>query len=163
MFALRPWSIGQRCMGPCVRRDDQWFDKYLSNGLNFPATKNEQRGETHDAGDGREPHDKDAERSLDAVVPDLQGANDMTTQRLGLIMNGWTRRMGLTQHLIRSIIAIREQGGVRLANGDCVMPDPILVGRNADKVERLAKQFKVERWTTDLDKALADKSDTVFF
>src|SRR6201981_1613494 len=91
------------------------------------------------------------------------GVLDMTTQRLGLIMNGVTGRMGLNQHLIRSIIAIREQGGVRLANGDCVMPDPILVGRNADKVERLAKQFKVERWTTDLDKALADKSDTVFF
>ncbi len=87
----------------------------------------------------------------------------MTTRRLGLIMNGVTGRMGLNQHLIRSIVAIREQGGVRLANGDRVMPDPILVGRNADKVERLARQFKLERWTTDLDKALADRNDTLFF
>ena len=87
----------------------------------------------------------------------------MTTRRLGLIMNGVTGRMGLNQHLIRSIIAIREQGGVKLSNGDRVMPDPILIGRNADKVERLAKQFKIERWTTDLDKALADRNDTVFF
>ena len=63
----------------------------------------------------------------------------MTTQRLGLIMNGVTGRMGLNQHLIRSIVAIREQGGVRLKNGDRVMPDPILVGRSADKVEALAK------------------------
>lgn len=59
----------------------------------------------------------------------------MTTQRLGLIMNGVTGRMGLNQHLIRSIVAIREQGGVRLKNGDRVMPDPILVGRSAEKVE----------------------------
>ena len=43
------------------------------------------------------------------------------------------------------------------------MPDPILVGRNADKVEALAKRFNIERWTTDLDAALADKNDTVFF
>ena len=59
----------------------------------------------------------------------------MTTKRLGLIMNGVTGRMGLNQHLIRSIVAIRDQGGVLLANGDRMMPDPILVGRDADKVE----------------------------
>jgi len=87
----------------------------------------------------------------------------MTIRRLGLIMNGVTGRMGLNQHLIRSIIAIREQGGVKLSNGDLLMPDPILVGRNAEKIERLAKQFKLERWTTDLEKALAEKNDTVFF
>ena len=55
----------------------------------------------------------------------------MTTQRLGVIMNGVTGRMGLNQHLIRSIVAIRDQGGVKLSNGDRVMPDPILVGRDA--------------------------------
>src|SRR6202140_4266705 len=87
----------------------------------------------------------------------------MTTQRLGVIMNGVTGRMGLNQHLIRSIIAIRDQGGVVLGNGDRVMPAPILVGRAADKVERLAKRFAAERWTTDLDKALANKNDRVFF
>ena len=87
----------------------------------------------------------------------------MTTQRLGVIMNGVTGRMGLNQHLIRSIIAIRDSGGVALSNGNRMMPDPILVGRHADKVERLAKQFNVARWTTDLDAALADNSDTIFF
>jgi hypothetical protein len=75
----------------------------------------------------------------------------MTTQRLGLIMNGVTGRMGLNQHLIRSIVAIRDQGGVKLANGDRIMPDPILVGRSADKIERLAKTYNIARWTTDLD------------
>jgi predicted dehydrogenase len=87
----------------------------------------------------------------------------MTTQRLGVIMNGVTGRMGLNQHLIRSIIAIRDSGGVLLGNGDRMMPDPILVGRDADKLERLAKQFCVQRWTTDLDKALTEKTDSIFF
>ena len=57
----------------------------------------------------------------------------MTTKRLGLIMNGVTGRMGLNQHLIRSIIAIRDQGGVVLGNGDRMMPDPILIGREDRK------------------------------
>ena len=87
----------------------------------------------------------------------------MTTKRLGLIMNGVTGRMGLNQHLIRSIVAIREQGGVLLSNGDRIMPDPILVGRDAEKVGALAKRYGIERHTTDLDLALADKDDTVFF
>ena len=87
----------------------------------------------------------------------------MATQRLGLIMNGVTGRMGMNQHLIRSIVAIRKQGGVTLANGDVVMPDPILVGRNAAKVETLANAHGIARWTTDLDAALANKGDTLFF
>src|SRR6476659_9221075 len=87
----------------------------------------------------------------------------MPTQRLGIIMHGVTGRMGMNQHLIRSIVAIRNQGGVTLSNGDRVMPDPILVGRNAEKIAQLARSQGIERWTTDLDKALADKNDTVFF
>ncbi len=87
----------------------------------------------------------------------------MTTQRLGVIMNGVTGRMGLNQHLVRSIIAIRDSGGVLLGNGNRMMPDPILVGRDAEKLERLAKQFSVQRWTTDLDNALTEKSDSIFF
>jgi len=62
----------------------------------------------------------------------------MTQQRLGIIMNGVTGRMGMNQHLIRSIVAIRAQGGVALRNGDTVMPDPILVGRNEAKLAQLA-------------------------
>ena len=87
----------------------------------------------------------------------------MTTQRLGLIMHGVTGRMGMNQHLIRSIVAIRKQGGVTLSNGDKVMPDPILIGRNAEKMQALAKAHGIERWGTDLDAALANKDDTVFF
>ena len=87
----------------------------------------------------------------------------MTELRVGIIMNGVTGRMGTNQHLVRSINAIRAQGGVRLADGRRVMPDPILVGRNAAKVEALARAHGVTRWTTDLDSALADRNDTVYF
>jgi predicted dehydrogenase len=78
-------------------------------------------------------------------------------------MNGVTGRMGTNQHLVRSIVAIRKEGGVQLPNGDRVMPDPILLGRNADKLAALAKANGIERIETDLDRALGNASDTVFF
>jgi predicted dehydrogenase len=87
----------------------------------------------------------------------------MTEKRLGIIMNGVTGRMGTIQHLARSILAIRAQGGVKLRNGTRIMPDPILVGRNADKLKRLASAHGIERVTTDLGEALAVKDDTVYF
>ncbi len=78
-------------------------------------------------------------------------------------MHGVTGRMGMNQHLIRSVLAIRDQGGLGLGDGSRLVPDPILVGRNPDKVEGLARTHDVERWTTDLDAALANPDDTVFF
>ena len=87
----------------------------------------------------------------------------MGEKRLGIVMNGVTGRMGMNQHLIRSIAAIRAQGGVSLKNGDRVMPDPILVGRSEEKIAALAKAHGISRWTTNLNKALDDKNDTVFF
>ena len=80
----------------------------------------------------------------------------MSEQRIGIIMNGVTGRMGLNQHLVRSILAIRKQGGVALADGTRLLPDPILVGRNGAKLEQIAKQHGVARWTTDLAGALAN-------
>ena len=87
----------------------------------------------------------------------------MATERLGIIMHGVTGRMGLNQHLLRSMLAIRKQGGVALPNGDRVMPDPILVGRNEAKVATLARDHGIERWTIDLAAALANPNDTLFF
>jgi predicted dehydrogenase len=87
----------------------------------------------------------------------------MAQHRLGLIMNGVTGRMGMNQHLIRSIVAIRDQGGVTLKNGDRVMPDPILVGRNSEKLAALAKTHGLTRFTTDLEGALKNPEDTLFF
>ena len=87
----------------------------------------------------------------------------MAERRLGIIMHGVTGRMGMNQHLIRSIVAIRAQGGVALANGDRVIPDPILVGRDAEKVKALAEAYGIKRWSTDLDAALKDPKDELFF
>ncbi len=87
----------------------------------------------------------------------------MKQHRLGIIMNGVTGRMGTNQHLVRSILAIMRDGGVTLSNGDRVMPDPILVGRNPSRLEALARAHSLERWTTDLDAALGNPEDKVFF
>jgi predicted dehydrogenase len=87
----------------------------------------------------------------------------MTTRRVGIIMHGATGRMGLNQHLVRSIVAIRQQGGVALANGDRVMPDPILVGRNEEKLRAIADKHGIERISTDLDACLADAKDSIYF
>jgi len=84
-------------------------------------------------------------------------------KRLGIVMHGVTGRMGMNQHLSRSIMAIRRQGGVALSDGTKVVPDPILVGRNAEKLERLALEHGIGRWTTDLDAALRNPRDEVFF
>jgi predicted dehydrogenase len=85
------------------------------------------------------------------------------TRRLGIIMHGVTGRMGTNQHLVRSLKAIRAAGGLRLADGTRLMPDPILVGRNGEKLAALARQHGVERWTTDLAAALANRDDEIFF
>jgi predicted dehydrogenase len=87
----------------------------------------------------------------------------MAERRIGIIMNGVTGRMGTNQHLVRSIAAIRADGGLRLADGDRLMPDPILVGRNREKLDSLARAHGVERVSTDLDACLDDPRDTLFF
>jgi predicted dehydrogenase len=87
----------------------------------------------------------------------------MKTKRIGIIMNGVTGRMGTNQHLIRSIVAIRDQGGVKAGDDLVLMPDPILTGRSHQKLEALAKRTGVTRFTTDLDSALKNPDDEIFF
>ncbi|GGJ00468.1 oxidoreductase [Alicyclobacillus cellulosilyticus] len=82
---------------------------------------------------------------------------------IGIIMNGVTGRMGTRQHLERSIVAIRRQGGIRLPNGETLMPEPILVGRNEQKLRALAARYQIDRWTTDLDAALSDPFYEIYF
>lgn len=72
-------------------------------------------------------------------------------QELGIIMNGVTGRMGTNQHLIRSILALRDEGGVELPSGERVMPEPVLVGRNERKLQALSEEHDVERWVADPD------------
>lgn len=87
----------------------------------------------------------------------------MKERRLGIIMHGVTGRMGLNQHLVRSIADIRAQGGIELSSGVRLILDPILVGRNAQKLEAIARDQQIDRWTTDLSAALANPEDEVFF
>ena len=87
----------------------------------------------------------------------------MQEKKIGIIMNGVTGRMGTNQHLMRSIVAIRKQGGVRVNADTVIMPDPILVGRNSNKLMRLCQMSGVEKMTTDVEEALADPDNTIYF
>jgi predicted dehydrogenase len=87
----------------------------------------------------------------------------VSTQTLRIIMNGVTGRMGYRQHLVRSILAIRDDGGVLLPNGDRLTVEPVLVGRNAEKLAELAELHGVAEYTTDLAAALADETATIYF
>jgi len=87
----------------------------------------------------------------------------MTTQPIGIILNGVTGRMGTNQHFIRSILAIIQQGGVRISDGKAIVPEPILVGRNEAKLAELAALGDGIRYTTDLTGALADPRNVIYF
>ena len=84
-------------------------------------------------------------------------------RNVGIVMNGVTGRMGTRQHLVRSVLAIRDQGGVVLPGGEVAVPDPILVGRNEKKLRSLAEAHGIERWSTDLDESLADPEVEIYF
>jgi predicted dehydrogenase len=86
----------------------------------------------------------------------------MAERRLGIIFNGATGELAKRQHL-PALLAIRREGGLLLANGDRVVPDPILVGRSAERLEQVARDTGIERWTTDFESALASPADTLFF
>jgi len=85
-------------------------------------------------------------------------------EEIGIVMNGVTGRMGTNQHLIRSILALREEGGVTLPDGRRVMPDPVLVGRNERKLRRLSEEHDIERWVADPDlESCLDGDDAIYF
>ncbi len=87
----------------------------------------------------------------------------MKIHKIGIIMNGVTGRMGTNQHLHRSILAIRRQGGLPIGSDETIMPEPVLVGRNAAKLAALAADAGGLPWTINLDEALADPVNTVYF
>lgn len=89
--------------------------------------------------------------------------SEKKTHRVGVIMNGVTGRMGTNQHLFRSILAIREQGGIEVSEGEVIMPDPVLVGRNPAKLEDLAARSGIEKWTTDLESTLSGSENEIYF
>jgi len=83
--------------------------------------------------------------------------------KVGIIMNGVTGRMGTNQHLMRSIVGIIKQGGVKINDEEVILPDPILVGRNPIKLENLVAMSGIDKWTTDLDSVLSDDYYSVYF
>jgi len=78
-------------------------------------------------------------------------------------MNGVTGRMGKNQHLLRSILEIMKQGGVRISDEECIMPDPVLVGRNESRLKALSELSGVEKYTTDLESVISDPSYEIYF
>jgi len=90
-------------------------------------------------------------------------SKNQKVHRVGIIMNGVTGRMGTNQHLLRSISAIMKQGGVRVGPNEVIMPDPILVGRNAEKLEKLTHISEAKKFTTDLKSVLKDPAYSVYF
>jgi len=87
----------------------------------------------------------------------------MTIHKVGIIMNGVTGRMGTNQHLMRSIVEIIKQGGVKISDSEFILPEPVLVGRNEIKLKQLSEMSGVEKWTTDLDSVLNDPTYSVYF
>ena len=87
----------------------------------------------------------------------------MRRKVIHVALNGVTGRMGYRQHLVRSLLAIREQGGVQLEDGTTVYPEPVLVGRSEERLRAIASRHGLDRWTTDLDEVLADPEVEVYF
>ncbi|HEC42855.1 MAG TPA: Gfo/Idh/MocA family oxidoreductase [Bacteroides sp.] len=87
----------------------------------------------------------------------------MKVHNVGIIMNGVTGRMGKNQHLMRSIVEIIKQGGVKISDSEYIMPDPILVGRNEAKLKELCELSGVEKYTTDLDSVISDPAYEIYF
>lgn len=87
----------------------------------------------------------------------------MKRHTVGIIMNGVTGRMGTNQHLLRSIAEIIKQGGVKIGPGEIIMPDPILIGRDENKLKKLRDLTGIKKMSTDLDKALSDPNNIIYF
>src|ERR1051325_3813002 len=87
----------------------------------------------------------------------------MKEHKVGIIMNGVTGRMGTNQHLLRSIAEIIKQGGVKINAGETIMPNPVLVGRDENKLKRLCDISGVKKMTTNLDEVLADSGYSIYF
>ena len=87
----------------------------------------------------------------------------MKEHSIGVIMNGVTGRMGTNQHLMRSIAEIIKQGGVKINPGETIMPDPILIGRDENKLQKLCSMSGVKKMSTNLDQALADPHNIIYF
>jgi predicted dehydrogenase len=86
----------------------------------------------------------------------------MPTRNIGIIVDGATGRLGTTQHL-KALLAIRGEGGLALASGDRLVPQPLLLGRDGQKLAALAERSGRLEWSTDRDACLADPASEIYF
>jgi predicted dehydrogenase len=100
---------------------------------------------------------------MSATLLSIAALENARVHRVGIVMNGVTGRMGMNQHLLRSILAIRAQGGVKVSEEERIIPEPILVGRNPVKLQQLSERAGGAPWTTDLEEALADPEVSIYF
>jgi predicted dehydrogenase len=100
---------------------------------------------------------------MSATLLSIAALENARVHRVGIVMNGVTGRMGMNQHLLRSILAIRAQGGVKVSEEERIVPEPILVGRNPVKLQQLSERAGGLRWTTDMEEALADPEVSIYF
>src|SRR5699024_4132887 len=140
-FVLRGFEISSRAhSGLTPSHHPSRLRKAHSAGLCGPCRSTRRRGHTS-----------------------TSSGDSMTTRTLRIAMNGITGRMGYRQHLLRSILPIRAQGGVQLPDGDKVQVEPVLVGRRENALAEIAAEHDVAEWTTDLDAAVTDpRTDIVF-
>ena len=87
----------------------------------------------------------------------------MSRKAIRIAMNGVTGRMGYRQHLVRSLLSIRDQGGVLLDDGTAIFPEPVLVGRDEQRLRTIAERHGISRWTTSLDDVLSDPGIDIYF
>lgn len=87
----------------------------------------------------------------------------MIEHRIGIIMNGVTGRMGTNQHLLRSIAEIIKQGGVKIGTSETIIPDPVLVGRDENKLKKLCEITGIKKMSTSLDDVLKDPFNIIYF
>src|SRR5690606_8732803 len=99
----------------------------------------------------------------ESVFQTSPGRGEMTRHTIGIVVNGVTGRMGYSQHLVRSLLAIRAQGGLTLPDGRVLWPEPLLVGRYPAKLAAIAEAHGLSDWTPDLDEALKRSDVDVYF
>src|ERR1700684_4422600 len=87
----------------------------------------------------------------------------MSRKVIQVAMHGVTGRMGYRQHLVRSVLSLRDQGGVTVEDGTTLYPEPILVGRSEQRLREIAERHGLERWSTSVDEVLADPAVSVYF
>lgn len=83
-------------------------------------------------------------------------------RELGIILHGATGGVCSFQHLRNALVPIIAEGGLDVG-GEKILPRLLLVGRNRERLARVAAENGGLEWTDDLSAALANADYPVFF